>query len=274
VKILTWPTEPRYLKSLLALPHEVHVMPLPEVRRLRFDCILFHEPSQYLDDQFELLSAAQRRLPKIYLEHEPPREHPVDSRHVVNDSDVLVVHVSAFNRVMWDNGAAPTRVIEPGVSDAGETYCGTLARGLALAEDLGGEARRCGLDILATVRRELDVDCGALAPHYRFLFAPARYSSPSLALIEALMSGMPVVALASAGMTGLVSDGVNGHVDADPARLVERMRELLADREAALELGREARRRARERFSLQRFVADWNDALTAVTGARRQRFAA
>jgi ADP-heptose:LPS heptosyltransferase len=29
----------------------------------------------------EILTEAQRRLPRIYLEHDPPREHPTDTRH-------------------------------------------------------------------------------------------------------------------------------------------------------------------------------------------------
>ena len=121
LKILTWPTHPRYLRSLAALPHDFYVMPIPQVKRLKFDCILFQDAAQYLDDQFDWLTPAQRRLPKIYLEHEPPREHPVDSRHVVDDRDVLVVHVSAFNRQMWDNGNSPTRVIEHGATLPAET---------------------------------------------------------------------------------------------------------------------------------------------------------
>ena len=37
---------------------------------------------------------------------------------------VLLVHVTAFNQLMWDNGRTPTRVIEHGVVDAGVRWTG------------------------------------------------------------------------------------------------------------------------------------------------------
>lgn len=273
LKIFTWPTARRYCESLARLPHELH-FPEPATRRQKFDCILFQHESHYLDGQFEVLSAAQRRLPKIYLEHDPPREHPVESRHVVTDSDVLVVHVSDFNRLMWDNARSPTRVIEHGVAEPCGRYSGELARGLVAPAELPVADRRDGADILAEVDIHVALDRGALEGRYRFLFDPARYKSPSATLIEAMMMGMPVVALASGVLAGVLTDGVNGYVEANLERLTRRMKELLADRDVALELGREARRLALERFNIQRFIADWNAVLAEVTGARAERFAA
>jgi glycosyltransferase involved in cell wall biosynthesis len=75
-------------------------------------------------------------------------------------------------------------------------------------------------------------------------------------------------------MVTVVNDGVNGFVDTDPARLLERMRALLADRSLATALGQHARRTAFERFNIERFVADWNAAFAEVTGERHERFAA
>jgi hypothetical protein len=70
------------------------------VRRLGVDCILFQSRKNYLEDQYDILTEAQRRLPRIYLEHDPPREHPTDTRHVVDDPDVLLVHVTHFNNLI------------------------------------------------------------------------------------------------------------------------------------------------------------------------------
>ena len=273
LKIFTWPNHRRYCESLARLPHELH-FPGPGTKRQKLDCIVFQDESHYLDGQFEVLSPAQQRLPKIYVEHEPPREHPVESRHVVTDSDILIVHVSEFNRLMWDNGRSTTRVIEHGVHDAGSRYSGELARGLVCAEDLQAQDRRNGADVLQQARASVALDCGALKACYRFLFFPARYRSPSIALIDAMMMGMPVVTLASGPLAGVITDGVNGYVDASPERLISRMHELIADRAAALVLGREARRLALERFSIQRFVADWNSVLAEAIGAAGERFAA
>jgi len=54
--------------------------------------------------------------------------------------------------------------------------------------------------------------------------------------------------------------------------LVERMRELAADRRRAALLGAAARQNALARFGMARFVADWNRLfaeLTLVPGERR-----
>src|SRR5215831_9475246 len=80
----------------------VHEVPAEAVRDLELDCILYQTCSNYLVDQYQILTPAQRRLPRIYLEHDPPQEHPTDMRHWVDEEEVLLVHVTPFNALMWD----------------------------------------------------------------------------------------------------------------------------------------------------------------------------
>lgn len=318
LKILTWHTHGSYLLYLTQAPHDfyvlsrpgrppgyggrcghlpwgpnVHDLPAAEAKRARFDLIVFQDDAQYLDDQYELLTPAQGRLPKLYLEHDPPREHPVDSRHVVNARDVLVVHVTAFNRLMWDNGASPTRVIEHGVIDPGYRYTGELERALVVVNNIARRGRRLGFDLYSQIKREVDVDLvgmgaeeagglgevqhadlPAFAARYRLFFNPIRYTSLGLAVIEAMMAGLPVVALATTEMVTVIKDGVNGFIDTDPQRLVSRMRFLLDNPEEASRLGREARRTALARFGIARFAADWSDAFSHAVEQRQERSAA
>ncbi len=96
-------------------PDNVHEVPAEQVKDLELDCILFQSRQNYLSDQYEILSDEQRELPRIYLEHDPPREHPTDTRHPVDDPNVLVVDVTPFNNLMWDHGRTPSCVIEHGV---------------------------------------------------------------------------------------------------------------------------------------------------------------
>jgi glycosyltransferase involved in cell wall biosynthesis len=318
LKILTWHTHGSYLLYLTQAPHDffvlskpgrppgyagrsghlpwgpnVHDLPADEARRARFDLILFQDDAQYLDDQYELLGESQRRLPKIYLEHDPPREHPVDSRHVAGAGDALIVHVTAFNRLMWDNGAAATRVIEHGVIDPGYRYTGELERGLVVVNNIAKRGRRLGFDLwqkmlfqvpldlvgmgaeeAGGLREVLHAELAAFSGRYRFFFNPIRYTSLGLAVIEAMMAGLPVVALATTEMASVIRDGANGFVDTEPERLVTRMKDLLQYREMAASLGRQARRSALERFGIARFVEDWNAAFVEVVEQRRVRSAA
>ena len=267
-------------------PENVHEVAAEDVRELDLDGVLFQSRKNYLEDQLEILSPAQRRLPRLYLEHDPPREHPVDQRHLVDDPDVLLVHVTPFNDLMWDSGRTPTRVVEHGVTvPEGVRYTGELERGLVVVNNLPSRGRRVGADLFERARREVPLDLAgmgseelgglgdlprdvllSLQGRYRFFFNPIRYTSLGLALCEAMTVGLPVVALATTEYATVVESGVSGYADTDPSRLVEAMQLLLADRDEAARLGEGARRRAEERFSLARFVQDWEDAFALVTG--------
>lgn len=67
----------------------------------------------------------------------------------------------------------------------------------------------------------------AFAARYRFLFSPVRYSSLSLSTLEAMMSGMPVVALATTEMATVIEHGVSGYAVTDARQLGPCMRALL-----------------------------------------------
>jgi hypothetical protein len=310
LKILTWHTHGSYLYYLTQVPHDfyvlskpgrppgyvgrsgqfrwganVHDLPVGEAPRAQFDCIVFQDDHQYLQDQYRFLTLAQRRLPAIYVEHDPPRSHPTDARHPVDDANTLLVHVTAFNRLMWNNGRTPTRVIEHGViAPENVEYSGELERGIAVVNNLRLRGRRLGSDLFDEAARAVPLDlvgmgaiqAGGLGeiPHadlpafiarYRFFYNPIRYTSMGLAVIEAMMTGLPIVALATTEMATAVRDGVSGHTDTDPGKLIGHMRRLLVDRAAARALGQAARRYARERFAIGRFIADWEEAFATVT---------
>lgn len=230
------------------------------------------------------LSDAQRALPTLFVEHDPPREHPTDTLHPVQDPNVLLVHVTPFNALMWDNGVTPTRVIEHGVLVPDDVaYHGTLPKGVTVVNNLARRGRRLGADLFEEVRRNVPLDLvgmGSAEPggigevpnpalpqflsHYRFFFNPIRYTSLGLAVIEAMMIGLPIVALATTEMAQLVKTGSNGVADTRPAALIDAMRMLIRDADLAREWGAAARRDARERFGIERFARDWDSALRDV----------
>src|SRR5688500_12973858 len=52
----------------------VHEISAASVKYHDFDIVLFQSSTNYLVDQFEILSEEQRKLPRIYLEHNTPHE--------------------------------------------------------------------------------------------------------------------------------------------------------------------------------------------------------
>jgi hypothetical protein len=257
----------------------VHDVPVEQVRDLDFDCVLFQTRKNYEVDQYEILTESQRRLPRIYLEHDPPQAHPTDTRHWFDDPDGLLVHVTAFNALMWDNGRTPTRVIDHGVMIPNDVrYNGELARGLVIVNHLRQRGRRLGSDVFEQVRQDIPLDLvgmdaeslggvgevsppelPAFAAHYRFYFHPVRYTSLGLSLLEAMTIGMPIVGLATTELVTVIENGVHGFIDTDVRRLREPMRQLLAEPVLARRLGENARRRALERFGIERFARDWEE---------------
>jgi len=314
LRILTWHVHGNYLYYLSQVPHEFYVpvkegrpegyggrcgtLPWPDnlhevaadaVQHLALDCVLFQSRKNYEVDQYEILSEAQRQLPRLYLEHDPPRQSPTDTRHPAADDDLLLVHVTDFNHLMWDNGRTPTRVVDHGVLvPAGVHYTGEVERGLVVVNGLATRGRRLGLDVFLEVRRRVPLELGGRGaeqlaglgevPHaelpafqarYRFLFNPIRYTSLGLAVCEAMLLGMPVLGLATTEMVTVVENGESGYVDTNVDRLIQHMQELLADPAKARTMGQAARRYAEKRFNIERFVHDWCDVLALVTDHRR-----
>ncbi len=315
LRILTWHVHGNYLWYLSHVPHDiylpvkpgrppgyggrgatfswpdnVHEVAAEDVAQLNLDCVLTQSHDNWRRDREEILSPAQLALPAIHLEHDPPRESPTDTRHPVDDPNVLLVHVTSFNDLMWDSGRTPTQVIEHGVVvPEGVRYTGELERGVVVVNGLRRRGRRLGADVFERARQlvPLDLvgmfadelggvgevpppDLAAFVARYRFFFHPIRYTSLGLAACEAMMLGMPVVALATTEMSTVIENGRSGWIDTNVGRLVDRMRELLAQPAEARRLGEGARRTALERFSIERFVSDWDAAFRLVTGHSRR----
>ena len=309
LRVLTWHVHGNYLWYLSSIPHDiflpvragapegyggrgasftwpdnVHEVRAEEVHDLKIDVVVSQSHRNWLEDRPAILSPAQLDLPHIHIEHDPPRASPTDTPHPIDDPSVLIVHVTPFNRLMWDSGRSPTRVIEHGVT-VPETarYTGELERGLVVVNGLAKRGRRLGADVFEEARRSVPLDLvgmqseaagglgevpptelAAFEARYRFFFNPIRWTSLGLAVCEAMMVGLPIVALATTEMATVVENGVSGFVDTDVDRLVDRMHDLLRDPDLARELGEGARRTARRRFSIDRFAADWNATLCEV----------
>lgn len=223
-------------------------------------------------------------VPAVYVEHNAPRPSAANSRHVVADrSDIPLVHVTDFNRLMWDNGRAPTRVIDHGIADPGPLYTGEVVRAATMINEPLRRGRIVGADLLKPLSAYAQIDVWGIgtdalyanrggvtgrgdvaAPKLwaqvarrRVYLHTARWTSLGLSLIEAMFLGMPIVAVGST-MAPLVIPGEAGVVSADVAILGRALRDFLNDDAMAVAAGKAAREFATVRFGLKRFLADWD----------------
>lgn len=255
-----------------------------KVKDLDFDCILFQSKKNYLKDQFEILTEEQRGLPKIYLEHDPPRENPTNTKHVVDDPGILLVHVTHFNDLMWDSQETPTKVIEHGVmTDKKVSYTGEIKKGIVVINGIVKRGRRLGLDVFKKVRKEIPLDIvgmgseevgglgeinnrklPAFISQYRFFFNPIRYTSLGLSVCEAMMTGIPIAGLATTEMSTTIKNNYSGFIDTNINTLIKKMDLLLSDWELAKKLGEGAKETANERLNIQRFTDEWLQTFQSV----------
>ena len=90
---------------------------------------------------------------------------------------------------------------------------------------------------------------------------PSHSEGVSLALLEAMAAGLPVIATRVGGLPEVVTDGVNGLLmpPQDPEALAQALARLLDDPALAKELGENARRHVKENFSLERLGREINE---------------
>ena len=135
------------------LPPNMREVPAEDVKNLDIDVVVLQTPKNLREDVPQLLSPDQRRSPALYLEHNVPRPDAVNTRHPFADEPGLLVHVTPYNRLMWDNGPRPTRVIEHSVAlDSSISYEGTVARGISVVNGMQARPRIAGYDLFLQAR--------------------------------------------------------------------------------------------------------------------------
>ncbi|MCK9795360.1 glycosyltransferase [Isoptericola sp. 4D.3] len=253
---------------------------------------------------------AGRDVPAVYVEHNAPTGHAAATRHPLADVDAVatgrvpIVHVTAFNALMWDTGGARTLVVDHGIPDPGHLWTGERESVGVVVNEPVRRWRVAGTDVLARVGHHVPLDVygigvGALAEHltgpvtgdpetpsdglghrlhedvpqaamHRALAAsraylhPYRWTSLGLSLLEAMALGMPVLALPTTEAPAAVPPAA-GVLSARPDDLVMAARRWLADPDEARERGDAARAHVLEHYSHAAFLHRWDAILTEVT---------
>jgi glycosyltransferase involved in cell wall biosynthesis len=222
-------------------------------------------------------------VPAVYVEHNAPQGRIADMRHpAANRPELTLVHVTHFNDLFWDAGVTPTRVVEHGVVDPGYRYSGELPHAAVVINEARRRARVTGTDLLPRLNGHVPIDLFGMdaaavggvgdPPQHelhremarrRVYLHPIRWTSLGLSLIEAMHLGMPVVALATTEAPDAVPPEA-GFVSTNVDALAAEVRRLVSNREEAQQRGRAARNAALERYSLGRFLANWDTVLEEV----------
>jgi hypothetical protein len=235
-----------------------------------------------------------RDLPAVYVEHNAPHGEVPDTRHPLADrQDLTVVHVTHFNRLFWDCGTTPTRVVEHGIVDPGPLWTGELARAAVVINEPLRRGRTTGTDLLPRFAATVPLDVFGMRTEdlpgrpglpgdrcrahdlpqrelhramaaRRVYLHPVRWTSLGLSLLEAMHLGMPVVALATTEVGEAVPTGagvVSNRLDV----LTNAVRDFVADHEYARHVGERARSAALAHYGLSRFQDDWERLLKEVT---------
>ncbi|OBA62459.1 glycosyl transferase [Mycobacterium sp. 1100029.7] len=275
-------------------PHAREV-PLNDLRHQDIDVVVLQRPHEV-----SLVTKCTGRrpgidLPAVYVEHNAPRPYAERSRHPIADrDDITLVHVTDFNRLMWDNGCAPTTVINHGMADPGEIYVGDVPRVATMINEPMRRGRTVGADLLEPLSEYGQIDVWGIGSDAQYarrggvvgrgdVAAPqlwqevarrrvylhtARWTSLGLSLIEAMFLGMPVVSVGTT-MAPLVVSEEAGCVSTDVATLGKGLRKFLNDHAAAMAAGKAARECARAHFGLERFLVDWETVLGQLTADSR-----
>jgi len=233
-----------------------------------------------------------RRVPIVYVEHNTPKGDVPCTRHPMADrDDVRLVHVTHFNELFWDNGSTRTAVIEHGVVPPAAEYTGELARIAVVTNEPVRRGRVTGTDLLGRFApvAPLDVFGMGVAPlgagavpayddarqdqmhqliaRRRLYLHLCRWTSLGLSLIEAMLIGLPVVALAvTEAVRAVPADA--GILSTRVDDLVDGARWLIDDPDAAHRIGKAGRDAVRDRYGLDRFLDDWDHLLEETCGSR------
>ena len=253
-------------------PANAEERPLAEIRDA--DVAIVQRPEE--------ISLVPRHLPVIYVEHNTPQGHVPVTRHPMADRDDLVIaHVTHFNELFWDTGGTRTTVIEHGIVEPAARWTGEHQRLAVVTNEPIRRGRVTGTDLYGRFAEVAPLDvfgmgvAGLAGPRITAYEDPpqrrmhdlvarrraylhlCRWTSLGLSLIEAMQIGMPVLGLATTEAVEAVPPDA-GVLSTRVGTLLEAADWLLDDPDAARRLGDRARQVALTRYSLDRFLADWD----------------
>jgi glycosyltransferase involved in cell wall biosynthesis len=278
---------PTWDERMRPVPDNVRLLPVEEFMAdpPEFDCVIGHNISDLLQVKhlpgprvLTLHSSLTGRLSQEESGIDPREMSSMVVQYMSMLSGVLVF-VSEMKRSSWDIDA---RVIRLAVDTADyDGYHGSESSALRVVNHITAKTDFLRWDLQEAVFEDLPCKLVGVNPdfpdvhpsrdwdHLKDLYRSYRMyvhtaqqgmeDAWNTSTLEAMATGMPVICSQLPG--SLVEDGVSGFVSNDPEVLRAGVRRLLADQGLATEMGRAARTRVAEEFSLKAFIDSWERTL-------------
>jgi glycosyltransferase involved in cell wall biosynthesis len=253
-----------------------------------FDLVL----SQNKFGQFHIAEQFARKLhlPLVSLEHTLPvpswNQSQRESLRQMRGHLNLFISEYSIREWGWDPKDPTVRVIHHGIDtetfSPNDMMCDRKPHLLSVVNDWVNRDWCCGFKLWQEVSKDLPVTVVGATPG---LSEPAKsvhdlvmkYRSSSVflntslispvptALMEAMSCGCAVVSTATCMIPSIIENGVNGFISNDPAELRAYCQHLLRDVDLAASMGAAARQTIIDRFSQEKFVANWDSLLREAT---------
>ncbi len=261
------------------LPANARLVTLPEALASPADyyCIVAHNTTDLLDVRF-------RPEPRMLVLHHTLEGRLQEERSTIDPQkmrdmlhtyiDLVGGHVVATSMFKGESWGFTEDIVQFGINADDYPLCsGQEARGLRICNFISNRRQILLWDFHERAFEGIPVTLVGHNPdlpgveaaknwdHLKTILQSHRFyihtadprfeAGHNMAMAEAMAAGLPV--LGNRHLTSPIRHGITGFLSDDPAQLQHYARLLLADKELALLMGRQARQTVVERFSLTRF---------------------
>ena len=94
---------------------------------------------------------------------------------------------------------------------------------------------------------------------FGYPLSPWHYGTAEQALVEAMSAGVPPLVLNNGAESFILENGVTGFIAKDSGEYSSMIKRLYNSRETLSQLSKQIRQIAKEKFSMQKMIDDWND---------------
>lgn len=239
-----------------------------------FDFILAQEKTYQLPQALQLQQ--QLGIPVISLNHTEPYPNLSEKRlaKLKELRGDINIYITDHNRQSWNDsdGIVINHGIDPNIFCG---YTGENDDAVTMVNHFKIRDVFCGWTVWDSIRK--NVPCTLIGENpglsesinsvtelvsrlskSRLYLNTSTLSPCPLSLLESAMIGLPIVSTAYQEVPKIFQHGVNAFLSNNTDELIGYCKQLLSDRELAKTMGQNARNLMIEKFSIEKFIFNWN----------------